>query len=400
MPVVDLSQIGLEGQQAFYTRMNTAANTAALNANTTAQQIENEEAEKMQGLNAEASARLQSLAMGKRSAAGVDADSAAATMNSMADPMEIVAEVYAKGGAPGKAMEIMKEAAAIRKQEADIEKGTLEQQKLRFENILKGADLTARTIGVARNQDEWDFGIDQLEKQGVIESEFIEQLRKIPYSPNAAAYLREQAISSADLAKNELAASRDSSNERYRNAALDNSRRVTEIAEARHRESVRHNVALEKAGGKGAGKGNTGGTGAPSGVEVNQAKAALLNSSFKGTNVKGTALSDASIYIASTAKSILRENKTITWDTAIQQAILRAQQSGAIGAEGGSDGFLGFGAENPKAKFDRDRLPVDGLTPDAAAPMPKAKAEMKKGAYYITPQGVGKWNGSGLEIVE
>lgn len=390
MPVVDLSNIGLEGQQAFASRMATLAQADVMKANARQQQLENEDTERMNQLNDEASAKLVSLARGDRTSPSADVQGIAERMDSLAAPMEVIADVYARGGAPGKATEILKAASQVRKQEADIEDGKVLREQRKLENIIKGADVVSRYLGTARNQSEYDFGIEQLRKQGVMEPEFIDQLAGMGWSQDLSAFLNEKAVSAAEQARLEMQQQNLDRTEAYRAAQLSRADRASRIAEARHRENVRHNKAVEKAGGK-----NSPSASAPSARDLTSAKTALKSTVFR--DVEGGDIDAAAEYVASQARALVRQNTALTWDQAVQQTIIRGQQNGAFTVDEESTGGLAglFGATKSKAKFDGQ-----GLSAETAVPMPKSKNEMKKGRYYITARGRALWNGNGFELAE
>lgn len=394
MPVVDLSNIGLEGQQAFATRMATLAQSKQMEASAREQELQNQETEKMNELNAMASAKLASLARGDRSVGGIDVEDSASRMDSLASPLEVTAEIFAKNGAPGKAMEMYKSASEIRKRESDIEKDALTAEQTRLENIIKGGDLVSRTIGIARNQSEWDYGIEQLRKQRILDPEQLDAISQMPFNPDVAAYFNEQAISAADRAKNALTQAGQDRQERQSAATRAQEERKIRLQAQRDADQERHRVWERKTGGKNAPSAST-----PTDREVQSAKRLLKTEVFRDVGDDDDDLSAASEYIASQAKSILQNNKAITWDTAVQQAMLRGQQDGALSLDPGKTRSW-FDPRNnvpAKAKF---KVPV-GKTKEAPAPLPKSAKEMKKGQYYVTSKGVVQWDGSkGIPVTD
>lgn len=394
MPVVDLSNIGLEGQQAFASRMTTLAQGKQMEASAREQELANQETERMNQLNQEASAALSSLSKGDRVGSNVDADAVASRMDSLANPLEVTADIYAKGGAPGKAMELYKAASEIRKRESDIENDAVLAEQRRLENIVKGSDLVSRTLGIARNQSEWEHGIEQLREQGIMEPEYLEQLSQMEYNPDVAAYFNEQAISAADRARNAISTAGQERLERQSAATRAQEERKIRLQAQRDTAQERHRVWERKTGGKNAPSATS-----PSERDILSAKRMLKTEVFRDIPDDDEDLAAASEYVASQAKSILQNNKAITWDVAVQQAILRGQQDGALSIDSGKtrDWFDPRSDVPAKAKF---KAPL-GRTPEAPAPVPKTEKEMKKGHYYISSKGIVQWDGSkGIPVTD
>lgn len=394
MPVVDLSNIGLEGQQAFATRMATLAQGRQMEAVAEEKELANQETELMNDLNAQASAKLRSLARGERGTPSVDTEGAVRNMDSLASPLEVTADIYARFGAPGKAAEMLKEASTIRKQEADIEDGEVLRENRRLDNIIKGGDLVSKTLGIARNQSEWEHGIERIRQQGIMPPEQIDQIAAIPFSPDAAAYFNEQAISAADRARNDLTRMGQERQERQSAAARAQEERKITLQARRDIDQEKHRAWERKNGGKNAASAIT-----PSERDVTSARALLLAGPFRDSKYnekRGDPDIDAAAeYVASQAKSILQNNKAITWDTAVQQAIIRGQQDGTLSVDPAKNEWfreLPFaGGKVPaKPKFNQ----VEGKTVDAPAALPKTAAEMKKGNYYVTSKGIVQWDGT------
>lgn len=392
MPV-DLSKIGLTGLESYQSRMESAAQSRYLAANAGKIEQETEGLERQQALADKASARLNEISMGKRQSA-VDPEKAASEMTSNAEVLETLADVYARGGAPETAMDFFKAAGDIRKQESDIDNDAVLAQQRKLENVIKGADVVSRYLGKAQNQSEWEYGIDQLRKQGIVEPELIDQMAAIPYDPDVAAYFNEQAIAAVDRARLDMTARTEA--RLTKQGALDAAQAQQRIAlqEARDAETRRHNLAIEKASG-----GKAGGAAAPNKDELTSVENALRASVYKGVTKgeEGQEFGSAAEYVASSAKALIAQDKALSWQTAVQRAIMQAQTSGAFSTTEGEGKFLGiFGSETPpEAKFK-----TDGLTPATAIPQPSSKAAMTAGKYYITARGRAKWTGSAFELAE
>jgi len=405
MSVVDLSEVGLTGQQAFYTRMNTAAQTRSLDASADKQNLENQQTEAMMKLNELAAGKLQSVLGGEKTS-GIDPNALAEKMNSLADPLEAAAKVYATSGAGvATAMELFKQAAEVRKKEQEIDSAAITDMQNNLENMQKGFQVFRDTMGVAQNAEEWEFGKQQLlqaMQAGAFRSDdvTIAKIMEQPWSPEARDYFNERTISAADQARLDFQRKQEA---RLREKALADTAQAQvriDLQRARDAQQVRYQEHLMKVAGKG------GGPATPNGSEIEQARDALANTVFKGVTIKTAdgkerlrAFDDAANYVASLAKIIVKENQALSWDQAVQQAILRGQAAGVFTVDGATpadEGWLfGLGSKPAapgKAKFERT-----GKTPDAALAMPASRSAMKKGTYYMTAQGVAKWNGSAFE---
>jgi len=405
MSVVDLSEVGLTGQQAFYTRMNTAAQTRSLDASADKQNLENQQTEAMMKLNELAAGKLRATLGGDKTS-GIDPEALAEKMNSLADPLEAAAKVYATAGVGvDTAMELFKQAAEVRKKEQEIDSAGITDMQNKLENMQKGFQIFRDTMGVAQNADEWEFGKKQLVqamKAGAFASDdaTIEMVMQQPWSPEARDFFNERTISAADQARLEFQEKQEA---RLRQKALADTAQAQvriDLQRARDAQQARYQDHLMKVAGKG------GGPATPNGAEVEQARDALSNTVFKGVNIKTAdgkerlrAFDDAANYVASLAKTIVKENQALSWDQAVQQAIVRGQDAGVFTVDGATpadEGWLfGLGSKPAapgKAKFERT-----GKTPDAALAMPASRSAMKKGTYYMTAQGVAKWNGSAFE---
>jgi len=395
MPV-DLSMIGLDGQKAYYDRMESAARTRSYDVSSqkTAQDLE--QAQRLQALSDQASAALSSI--GNREQTGVTGDpaQAAANMTSYADPMEVVADIYMKGGAPKEGMDILSKAATIRKQEDEMRTAEVNRNKTRLETIQKGAVIVGQKLGKARNQSEWEQGLVEVEQAGIIEPHLMAQLKGMAYDPDVASYFFDQSITAAEQARMDLQAQGQDDANRRANLSASQRQQLIRLAEVRAEDARRYHDAALKAGGKSSA------IPAPNSDAVKVSKHALMNGPFKGADLKGTALNDfnaAVDYVAGQAQQLVRENKAMDFTTAVNQAVIRAEASGAFTTIPGREGLWGIGATPDKKEFS-----AAGLKPETAIPLPpgiKSAADaaktLKKGKYYNTSRGPAKWNGKAWE---
>jgi hypothetical protein len=398
MPV-DLSNIGLEGQQAYATRMATLAQADSMRASAAHQDMEVEQAQRMQQLS-DAASRALADTVNRTPSTGADPQSQADAMESYADPIDTVANVLMKGGAVQAGAELMTKAAEIRAKESNMRKDDEDIHQKRLENIIKGADIAGRKLGQARNQSEWEQGLREVEEAGVIEPHLMAQLKGMQYDPDIAAYFHAQSITAADNARIEIQQRNAAAAERARMVAASQRARALEVSKARLKEQQHHNSVMEKARGH-----NGGATPVLSPQTLNMAKTSLLTSdTFKDADMTDpgnmAAFAAASNYVASQAQTLVRENKGIDWDTATQQAVMRAEASGAFKTMPATSGFMGtgLGADGKKVQFDSKGLKKETALslPPGLKPQDAAKS-LKKGKWYNTVRGPAKWNGSAWE---
>lgn len=397
---VDLSMIGLEGQKAYYDRMESAARTQSLQVHAAAEQQTVQDNARMQQLSDQASAALQNIGNRNTPAAtsGSDASDAADNMQSYADPIDTVADIFMKGGAPQEGIKLMRQASDIRKQESDMQNDVITRRKNRLETIQTGAVVVGEKLGKAKNQAEWEQGLREVEQAGIIEPHLMSQLKTMPYDPDVAAYFYDQAISASEQAKLDLQANGQQAVDNRAAVTASQAAQRLRIEQSRDAETRRHNSIIEKAGGKSAS------LPAPNSDLMKVAKHALLNGPFKGADVSGTAGSDfnaAADFVAGQAQQLVKDNKALDMPTAVNQAVMRAQASGAFVTTPGSDGIplVGWGAKPDKVEFK-----AEGLKPETALSLPPgiksakdAAKALKVGKYYQTARGPAKWNGKAWE---
>lgn len=378
MPVVDLSNIGLEGQQAFATRMATLAQADQLKASAAQTRLENVEKEREQ-LFADAVSRMQTIAKGESTGSGAnlfsdeDSESAAA-------PIERMADMAMQMGAVESARKLANTGSEIRNRESTIEQNEIENDTKRLDNIVKYGNAFAQTVAVAKNQAEWIRNLDEFGASGVVGQEQIEAMKAQPWSEDLMAFYREKGISAAQQAQMELQQANADRAERAQAAAGRRADRAYRLAEKVYENNVRHQRVMEKNGGKDAPSAAT-----PTEQDVKMARTALtVNGPFRNVENKDSAVvTQAAQYIASQTKAILKDNKALTYDQAQQQAILRAMKDGVINREESGSMFT-----NDKVLFGA------GLSPPAAKPLPKSASAMVKGHYYVTSKGIVQWDGT------
>ena len=398
MAVYDLSTIGLDGQQAFYTRMQTAAQAETMHAAAQKNQFDLEQDQRMQALADEAAAKLQSIAHRTDDGSG-DLIQDDGTDN-QASVLDQLGKMYIAGGAPKAGMDFIKGAQDIRDKQSQIENRTAEMEQKRIENIQKGAQIAGTKLGKARNQSEWEQGLREVEAAGVIEPHLMDQLKQMPYDPDVAQYFYDQAISASDQARLDLEKLTQERLARQNATTNERAERQLQLSKTREENLERHRRVLEKASGAKGGA-------VPAKKELlNSAKLVLQQSVFKGADVsdpeKLANFNAAADYISSQAQQILKNNKAIDSNTALQQAVIQAKQAGAFSVTPGEPGWFtkdGIGSTPGVTEFK-----ADGLQKETAIPLPpgirnakEAASKLQKGKWYNTTRGPAKWNGSAWE---
>lgn len=306
----------------------------------------------------------------------------------------------AEMGAPDQAMKFFKSANEIDKAETDNAKARLDQQKNKAEILLKQSDIMARDLGNATNEDEWNQGLDAMEKSGIFPQEVIQQYKQMPFHPQAAAMIRQRALSVKDQAtldyqqqqEQRIQANAD------RTASIQMQRLAWDKQKAREEQRQKE---IDAKSGKAAM--------APNKDELRSAESAVVNLIFNGKPPKqlGDDGEDSPSYrayqagiqqIAASAKQMVRENKGLSWEAAISRATLQSKTEGdwdvqtqthLIGDDDTTATFNGLGKE-----------PEDALPMPMADDKPNTSA-LKKGRWYLSPTGKkGRWNGKGFDVMQ
>lgn len=396
MPV-DLSMVGLEGDRHYNAMQLSKAQTRQMSAVAKGQEIENQQNEVELQIQNEALAKLAAVAKGGRGSSGADAISYTGD-DSKGAPLEQLGSMMIAGGAVKRGTEFLKAGVEIRKKEDEMLSSVETRNKDRLDNILTVGNLFSQTMGTARNQSEWEYGIKQMEANPsaveIFGKENFDALKNMPFDPNVATFLNEKAMSATDRARLEL---QQQGADREERTALDmaNYRRsMLQISEGNLAARKHEQEYREKSDGKNAAT-------APNEAEVKAAKASIANLIFDGKvpakdDPEYVAFESGAQDIASRAKKMVKDNKGLDFNAAITRATIESKTDGDWQAMTAKDerGFFGRMLKDapediPNAKFrGRGAKAIDAIE------MPKAKTELKKGSYYVTPRGVARWDGS------
>lgn len=391
MPI-DISKMGLEGLESFSQRQMMDAQARHMNELATASEEERAQTAEMEAIASRAISEIGST----RRKVSFEPGSAAEEMQSLAEPLEAIGDAFTRSGYAKQGTELLSKASEIRKRESDMEMDKSLDRGRKLENIMRGATIAAQTIGIAQNEDEWRQGIKEVEAAGVIEPELMEQLKQMPFHPDLPAYFRARSITAYQQAELDLKANNYEMQEYDRQSRRADRDRRYQLSVQAQKNLEAYRARLEKAAGKSAA-----GTNIPTENELKQARTVLKQDIFKDVDItdelNANELNMTAVSVATRAKQMVKDNKALTWDNALQQALIEAQAEGKLTITDAKSGFLGtsWGAEPKKVDFDGS-----GRSVETAMPMPKKKSEMKKGRYYITSQGRAKWTGTEFELAE
>lgn len=306
----------------------------------------------------------------------------------------------AEMGAPDQAMKFFKSANELDKAEVDNAKARLDTQKTKAEILLKQSDIMARDLGNATNEDEWNQGLDAMEQSGIFSPEVVQQFRQMPFHPQAAAMIRQRALSVKDQAA--LDYQQQQEQRIQANADRTASIQMQKLAwdKQKFKEEQRQKALNEKTG-----KAAT----APNKDELNSVEASVANLIFNGKVPKeiGGGGEESPSYraykagiqqIAANAKQMVRDNKGLSWEAAVSRATLQSKTQGDWDITTDSSWF---GDDETQATFNGL-----GKQPEDALPIPMANdkpdmSSLKKGRWYLSPTGKkGRWNGKSFDVMQ
>ncbi len=384
----DLSQTGLIGIKAADDSAATQAQTLYSLAQTNKTNLENQETQRDIELDKQAAAMLAKLSSGSPTQDTSGFFKGTTSEDDPAGPLAAVGSLMLRGGAIKRGTDLLKAAGDIRKQQSDIEHDRVTEAETKVDTVLKTANAVAQTIGVARNESEWRFGLAQLRKNQVLAPEYLDQLDKMEYNPDVVAYLNDQAMTAYQKATLDQTSKRDNANRRQADSRIQNAAALTDIARARLK-------LAQEAAARAAKNGKT--PTAPNDDQVNAASNNIVQQIFGGkvptTKDGQIALKAGAAQVAARTQELLRDNKSLTYDVALNRAIIESQAAGEWELDKESHWFKDDTIEG--AKFNSA-----GRTPETAAPLPDKPdpKSLKKGRYYITAKGKAKWTGTAFEL--
>jgi len=387
MPV-DLSMVGLKGIEAGQNTLNAIANREALQTQTAIEQgkFDREEAD----------LELDRLAVGKVKSAmrgeGIDIDSGNVKDTDMASFMiRTGAEVAAAGGLK-RGGDLVAAGLELQKKKADIAKTELETDKTQVELVTKVSDYVAEGIADVRNDSELQFFWDNLDPTiaEAIGPQKLEIMKRVPYSPDWIAMMRDQALSAKDAAQLDFQARSQSRADQVQADAKAYREASHDLAERRFAAAEAERKAKEKAGGTNIGS-------PIKNDERTTAEAAIRNTLGDKIPFNKQALFAATEDVVGEARRIVADSPGLTFPEAIQRAVMTSVAAGELGhleeEETDVDG------DGTTETVTTRRYKARGRTEDNPLSMPTGdmkavQSKLIKGRYYNTPMGPLKWNGS------
>lgn len=384
MPV-DLSRIGLEGIETAQRTLNSMAQREALTSQTVIAEAEEARAAEDREIDKWAAGALDSIGRGT----GVPGDHGISLGEVDDDPAAVfnaIGERYLRAGAPKRGKEFIEGGIDLRKKIADTDKVRDDKEKVRLDNMFEAGSWVAQNIG--ENEAEYAVFLSQLEDPNnpvasIIGADNVAVLKNTPWSPELTNYFRSKALSIKDQASLALTERGHSRQETALNNTEAYRKQLIALNNANLEERRKEAARKAKADGPSV-------SSAPTGPERDSAYTAILQNvkifngvaPNKGTPER-TALDSMTDDVASRAKQLVKENKGLLFNEAIEQAVGEAELAGDFAIlEPAEEGFLGFGAK--PAKTDYKRRGKDAKNP---LPLPSSKAELIPGRYYKSADG-------------
>lgn len=358
-----------------------------------------------QQINQQAASMFQTLAKGGTipGASTNPADEA----GSPAEAFDKVASTMLNIGQPNKALDYFKAASTLRKSQNEAVAALTKQQQAKYDLLYKQADLIGRDLGGATNADEWNQGVQSMQEQaaaGIIPKALADQVKNLPYTPELAAHFRNSALSVKDKANLDMQAQRAAMTEdaqrqtqNYRDQRLALDRQKVEDARIEREKK-------EKTGASAS---------APTTAQIKEAEGVVTSVIFNGNapdpylNKEDKATDSKTLSyqayqagvtaIANQANQMLKENRGLTRQEALNRAALASKASGdweTITEKGGW-----FDADSTTTSFNSA-----GKQPEDAMPMPMNNntpdmSRLKAGRWYTYGSTTFRYDGDGKASV-
>lgn len=389
----DFSKIGLEGIAAYDAHKLTQAQTAVQNMAALAKKQELDDAQKQQQLDEQAATMFDAIVKGNPPPQGdlvpdnTGTETRAAALRRMGDLMM-------KGGATERGKQLYAAADNMQKEERDSENDAATRQKNLLDAQQMSADLVYRYIGTARNQSEWENGLQYLMDSPALSQEEKQHLQTLPheYTPALASFLADRAMSAKDQAQLKLtqqqrdvqaAAQQETAQYHANSLAVDRAR----LAEQKRKDE------LDQKTGKSSS--------APTGPELDSVKDIVTNQIFAGVPPEKDdplygAYVEGSQNVAARAKQLVKDTPGIDWNTAVNRALIESQSNG----DWTTITDKGWFSDTTKLAGYKKQ----GNSPDDAAPLPLSKeskpdpSQLVKGKYYMTVRGRALWDGKNFQL--
>ena len=228
---VDLSMVGLRGLEQARQTLNDQATRGLVEEQAREKKIENDLAEKENEIQQQALDYLNGIATGRVKPS--DSDMLGdPDFDSQATPLERIGRRMIDMGAVNRGAEYLKAGIDIRKKEDEMLTAKETREKTRLDNIISTASIVSKTIGVARNESEWRYGLAQLKKMPdvikILGEDQFAALEGMEFDPDVVKYFNDQAMTAKERADLDLRAMGEARQQRsavelaeYRSALLD-----------------------------------------------------------------------------------------------------------------------------------------------------------------------------------
>lgn len=205
-------------------------------------------------------------------------------------------------------------------------------------------------------------------------------LAGLPYDPAYVSLAKTSLLSQKDKLEIGIRQAREASLERKDRAQEGFLGFREKIMNAQEKDRERRTDIYEKNGG-------SKGQGTPVGFPTKQESAAaegILKKQVPG--LPDDELQAAGIQIASEAKAMVKANKGLDWNTALERATAKSVKE---------NDFTTISKSGMFGSTSKPHFEGGGKTPDTALPATK-DTQFKKGRFYQTPKGVLQWTGTGF----
>lgn len=240
------------------------------------------------------------------------------SLGKMADA---VGDALMRAGYGAEGMAYTKEGMEYISQMAEAEEKRAAEAIKQSKDFIEIANFVNEGLADVRSQEQQDAFLNSLPSSMIqaLGPENVEQMRKIPYSPEVIQHYRDRALSIKETHElNMKAEDQQMRADRDAAVAFDRAAR-TRIAEQRRRDQIFIAENKGKASGKNA-------VITASGPEISQAQTRIVNDVFKGALPKKDSpdyimLADAAQTIAAEAKQMAVDNPGLTYDQALTRSV-------------------------------------------------------------------------------
>lgn len=307
--------------------------------------------------------------------------------NNVADTFYKASDLMLKAGMPAQAQEYMKAAQTIGKSEATIDKDQATAAQTNLKNRGLQADLIARTFNDPNMSDEqYQEKLGELQQSGLFTPDELAHIARAPNHPAAIMHMREAALSIKDQVNLKQKQLQDQEVERHNKQTEAAARARNQIAQQRVDEMRRQKKIANKTG-----------VSAPTGTEIKDVTAAVKTQVFPNVDAGNWDPKDPIVQsgvreIANRAKTLFKTNQGLSWNDAVNRAVIESQANGDWDTETETHWFspdttktTGFSRKG-KNPADAMPIPINNGSIDTG--------NLKTGKWYISPTGKrGKWNG-------